>query len=151
MKQVGPGAAQAPEFIQQYTQRLGGWRDAYYADIVELDARAENLGQTRDEYIAALRANEEPEARQEGDHWAMRVVYLDALQTAYSDLAEAAPWMRVPAFVEHYNHRRCHESIGNVTPADAYFGQARAILNERRRIKEHTMKQRRLLNQRHAA
>jgi hypothetical protein len=100
---VGAGAAQAPEFIQQYTQRLGGWRDAYYADIVELDARAENLGQTRDEYIAALRANNEPEARQEGEHWAMRVVYLAALEKAYADLAGAAPWMRVPVFVEHYN------------------------------------------------
>jgi len=54
-------------------------------------------------------------------------------------------------FVEHYNHRRCHESIGNVTPADAYFGQAETILNERRKIKEQTMQQRRLLNQQHAA
>jgi hypothetical protein len=96
-------AAQAPEFIQQYTQRLGGWRDAYLADIVELDARAKNLGQTRDEYIAALRANKEPEARQEGQHWANRVVYLELLKEAYGDLTGAAPWMRIPIFVKHYN------------------------------------------------
>lgn len=57
----------------------------------------------------------------------------------------------VGKFVDHYNHRRCHESIGNVTPADAYFGRAEAIISERRRIKEKTMKRRRLLNQRHAA
>ena len=57
----------------------------------------------------------------------------------------------VSDFVEHYNHRRCHESIGNVTPADAYFGRADAILSERRRIKHKTMKQRRLLNRKHAA
>jgi len=54
-------------------------------------------------------------------------------------------------FVDHYNHRRCHESIGNVTPADAYFGRAEAIISERGRIKEKTMKRRRLINQRHAA
>jgi putative transposase len=54
-------------------------------------------------------------------------------------------------FVDHYNHRRIHESIGNVTPADAYFGRADAIISERRRIKEKTMKRRRLINQRHAA
>ena len=54
-------------------------------------------------------------------------------------------------FVEHYNDRRCHESLGNVTPADAYFGRAAAILRERRRIKEETIRQRRLLNQMHAA
>jgi putative transposase len=27
----------------------------------------------------------------------------------------------IEAFVEHYNHRRYHESLNNVTPADAYF------------------------------
>jgi putative transposase len=57
----------------------------------------------------------------------------------------------VGAFIDHYNHARCHESIGNVTPADAYYGRAPAILEERRRIKTETLKQRRLLNQQRAA
>lgn len=54
-------------------------------------------------------------------------------------------------FVEHYNHRRVHESLGNVTPADVYFGRARAILEERQRIKHQTILKRRLLNQNRAA
>jgi transposase InsO family protein len=54
-------------------------------------------------------------------------------------------------FIDHYNNHRCHESIGNVTPADAYFGRAEAIISERKRIKAKTMKRRRLINQRHAA
>jgi len=29
----------------------------------------------------------------------------------------------VEAFIEHYNYRRYHESLDNVTPADAYFGR----------------------------
>jgi putative transposase len=57
----------------------------------------------------------------------------------------------VAAFVEHYNHRRYHESLGNLTPDDVYFGRGGDILSERRRIKEQTLKQRRLLNQRQAA
>jgi hypothetical protein len=114
---VGAGAAQAPEFIQQYTQRLGGWRDAYFAEIVELDARAKNLGQTRDEYIAALRANTEPEARQEGEHWATQVTYLKALDQAYEELSGAAPWMRVPVFFEHYNAELAGRTWKDFEPA----------------------------------
>ena len=54
-------------------------------------------------------------------------------------------------FVNHYNHRRVHESIGNVTPADAYFGRAPAILAQRRKIKNLTIRQRRLINLTQAA
>ena len=57
----------------------------------------------------------------------------------------------VDTFVDHYNYRRVHESLGNVTPADAYFGRAPAILEKRRTIKEETIRQRRLLNQTRAA
>ena len=57
----------------------------------------------------------------------------------------------VEAFVEHYNHRRYHESLGNLTPADVYFGRDKIILSERRKIKEETLKLRRLLNQRRTA
>src|SRR3712207_7357421 len=38
---------------------------------------------------------------------------------------------QVAAFVEHYNQRRVHESLDNLTPADVYFGRGEAILLER--------------------
>jgi len=48
--------------------------------------------------------------------------------------------------VEHDNDQRYHESVDNVTPADAYFGRAKAILNKRERIKRKTTEQRRFLH-----
>ena len=46
---------------------------------------------------------------------------------------------QVAAFVAHYNHTRYHESLGNLTPADVYFGRAETILLERERIKRQTI------------
>ncbi|MHB9880735.1 IS3 family transposase [Pacificimonas sp. ICDLI1SI03] len=51
---------------------------------------------------------------------------------------------QIEAFVEHYNHQRYHESLDNVTPADAYFGRAAAIIKRRERIKRKTLEHRRL-------
>ena len=48
------------------------------------------------------------------------------------------------AFVEHYNHRRYHERLNNLTPADVYFGRSQTILLERERIKRKTIEHRRL-------
>ena len=51
---------------------------------------------------------------------------------------------KIARFVEHYNYRRYHESLKNLTPADVYFGRDRTILLQRERIKRDTIKQRRL-------
>ena len=39
---------------------------------------------------------------------------------------------QISAFVDHYNNQRHHERIGNVTPADAYFGRHTAIIEKRK-------------------
>jgi len=49
-------------------------------------------------------------------------------------------------FVEYYNNRRYHESLNNVTPADAYFGKRKTILSNREIIKQQTMQIRRKQN-----
>jgi transposase InsO family protein len=58
---------------------------------------------------------------------------------------------QIEAFIEHYNHRRYHEGIGNVTPADVYFGRAQSIIKQRERIKRQTIEYRRLLHRKIAA
>ncbi len=61
------------------------------------------------------------------------------------------PKMHSPLAEQESQASRYHESLGNVTPADVYFGRRQAILSERRKTKEKTMKQRRLINQKRAA
>ena len=51
---------------------------------------------------------------------------------------------QIETFVDHYNHQRYHEAIGNLTPADVYFGRGQTILLERERIKRQTIENRRL-------
>ncbi len=58
---------------------------------------------------------------------------------------------QIEAFIDHYNHRRYHESLKNLTPADVYFGRGQSILNRRERIKRKTIKMRRLQYRKAAA
>lgn len=53
----GAVAAQAPEFAQQYAQRLGGAVDELRRQIATLEDDARASGTTRDEAVAQLRAN----------------------------------------------------------------------------------------------
>ncbi len=58
---------------------------------------------------------------------------------------------RIDTFVDHYNHRRHHESSQNLTPTDVYFGRGQTILKKRQWIKRKTIQTRRLLHRKSAA
>jgi len=45
-------------------------------------------------------------------------------------------------FIEYYNQRRYHGGIGNVAPADVYYGRREKILRRRKEQKELTIQAR---------
>ena len=58
----------------------------------------------------------------------------------------AYPWdleREITRFVDYYNNQRYHESLGNVTPADVYFGRAKEVQTRRQEIKRRTLEGRR--------
>lgn len=46
---------------------------------------------------------------------------------------------RIGEFVTHYNTRRYHESLNNLTPEDVWLGRGNAVLEYRQKIKEKTL------------
>ncbi len=58
---------------------------------------------------------------------------------------------QIDAFIAYYNHKRYHESLKNLTPADVYFGRGQTILLQREKIKRQTIQNRRLLHSNKAA
>jgi transposase InsO family protein len=64
------------------------------------------------------------------------------------------PWeleRSIARFVDDYNHRRYHEALGNVMPADMYAGRQQAVLTRREWIKQKTLARRKRENLRRAA
>jgi len=57
----------------------------------------------------------------------------------------------IEAFVQYYNNERYHESLGNLTPADVYFGRGREIKIQRHLTKMKTLKERRTINRKLSA
>ena len=65
------------------------------------------------------------------------------LQNYYS------PWeleRELASFVEFYNHKRYHEALDNLTPADVFFGREKEVFDRREEVKRRTLQQRRLHN-----
>ena len=58
---------------------------------------------------------------------------------------------RFESFAKKPSTALSQESLGNVTPADVYFGRDTAIIERRKKIKKLTIQKRRLSHQQKAA
>ena len=59
--------------------------------------------------------------------------------------------IKIAEFVDYYNNKRYHESLGNLTPADVYFGRDKQVKMQRHQIKMKTLKERRKINRKISA
>jgi len=95
-------ASQAPEFTQQYLQRLGGWVDSYKDRVARLDLRAAQFKMTRTEYLEALQASADPKVRQEAANIATWPIYLKQYTEMQVSLQTGAALMQPIKLLQNY-------------------------------------------------
>ena len=96
-------ASQAPEFVQQYGQRLGGAIDELRSIVARFDQEATNQSLTRDQGIARLESNPDPLAQGRGRDMQGTVARLASLERQRDAFAVAGPLSRYTVFAEDFD------------------------------------------------
>lgn len=109
--------SQAPEFVQQYRQRLGGAVDELKRTIAAFDAEARGQSLSRDAGIGRLNANADPLVRERGADLQAdvdRERRLDAQERAFEG---AGPVGSYWAFVERFDTELAGRTYAIYQPA----------------------------------
>lgn len=91
--------AQAPEFMQQYLQRLGGHLDEARRQLAQFQHVADQSGVTLDRLIAQSTGSSEPTVVRLGGVIQDTVTRVDALTAAQHALQDASVWARPFVFL----------------------------------------------------
>jgi hypothetical protein len=108
---------QAPEFAQQYRQRLAGAVDELSRIVATFDAEAAQEGVTPDDAVKRLEANSDSLARARGRDIAEDMGRLNRLRDALSAFETGAPVRRLFAFFESYDPETARRAFADFQPA----------------------------------
>jgi hypothetical protein len=93
----GAAASQAPEFAQQYYQRLGGAIDELAGEVAAFDADSHAIGLSRDQGVAHLRDSGDTLAQGRGERVEQDTVRLESLEQQQQAMRGAAPLSKLRA------------------------------------------------------
>lgn len=102
--------SQAPEFMQQYLQRLGGHLDEARRHLAQFERVAEQSGLTLDQLIRQTQANADTAVARLGGVMNAAVARVEELETAQIALHSASLWEKPFVFMRHVD-----PSIANAT------------------------------------
>lgn len=115
---LGAGSlSQFPEFVQQYSQRLGGHVDELRAFVEDFDKDARAAGKTRTEALAAFQTNPDAFVSERGrsaSETILRFEHYGALQT---QLDQASPFQRLWIFATTYEEPIASAAWDDFEPA----------------------------------
>ncbi len=109
--------SQAPEFMQQYLQRLGGHLDEAVRQLRQFEQVATQAGESVATFAARAQASADPVMARMGDIVAGAIQRVDELGAAVAALRDAAPWSRPFAFVRHVDTEIASATWGVFKPA----------------------------------
>jgi len=111
-------AAQAPEFAQQYAQRIGGAVDELRRQVAVLESDAQASGTTRDGAVDRLRANPDQLVARRGEAAQADIARLARLSSQQQALASAtSPLGRVVAMLRDPDIPVAHAAYQDFSPA----------------------------------
>lgn len=110
-------ATQAPEFAQQYRQRLAGAVDELGRVVATFDAEAAQEGVSADDAIRRLEANADSLARARGRDMAEDKGRLNRLRDALAAFESGAPVRRLVGFFQSYDADTARRALADFQPA----------------------------------
>ncbi len=93
--------SQAPEFMQQYAQRLGGHLDEARRQLRQFQETAQQSGLTLERFIAQTSTNSDTAVAKLGGVMSQSLTRVDTLESAQSALQNASLWSRPFVFLKH--------------------------------------------------
>jgi hypothetical protein len=113
----GVAATQAPEFAQQYRQRLAGAIDELSRVVGVFENEAAKRSLTPSEAIARLETNSDTLARERGADMENDIDRLARMKTALSALTEPGSWRRLVVFVTDFDAATAGQAWKDFEPA----------------------------------
>ncbi len=110
-------AAQAPEFFQQYLQRLGGHLAEVRRQLAAFESAAQAAGKSWPEFVADTTANADPGLAQLGHAMAATADRAEHLAGAHTAMLEASVWTRPWAFLAHFDAEIAQATAAVYKPA----------------------------------
>lgn len=114
---AGLAASQAPEFSQQYRQRLGGAIDELQTVVGRFDQDARQYGLDRSAAIARLSGNVDPLAQKRAQDARLNAARLEDLVAQRDAMAEAGPFKRVFVMMRDPDPAVLQGTVGQFEPA----------------------------------
>ena len=109
--------SQAPEFMQQYLQRLGGHLDEAVRQLRQFEHVATQSGETVQSFAARAQAAADPVMARMGDIVASSIARVDELSAAVAALREAGPFSRPFVFLQNLDTEIAARTWGMFRPA----------------------------------